>query len=138
MQIDRTRAEFTAAGHGQCTALHAAEDRPEKHNGRTHRTHIRIGDLIELRGFTHNADGISLCGSAASEPVQDPFPTAPAGMATIEPEEKLLAKLEKARTYMAVGANGQAQQLLEEVINTSTGEVQRKASEMMALLEKKQ
>ena len=59
-------------------------------------------------------------------------------MATIEPEEKLLAKLEKARTYMAVGANGQAQQLLEEVINTSTGEVQRKASEMMALLEKKQ
>ena len=75
---------------------------------------------------------------AEPEPVQDPFPTAPAGMATIEPEEKLLAKLEKARTYMAVGANGQAQQLLEEVINTSTGEVQRKASEMMALLEKKQ
>ena len=80
---------------------------------------------------------ISRPSQPAQEAPKSPFPTVPTGMAAVEPEEKQLAKLEKARAYMAVGANAQAQELLEDVVKTSTGRVQQMASELMAMLEQK-
>ena len=80
---------------------------------------------------------ISQPSEPASQVSKSPFPNVPAGMAAVEPEEKQLAKIEKARAYMAVGAKAQAQELLEDVVKTSTGRVQQTASGLMAMLEKK-
>ena len=100
--------------------------------------------MVENRIEADEAAARGFPQSAKAEPAkteqaeQSPtFPTAPEGMVEVQSEQSLLAKIDQARAYMAVGANAKAVKQLEEVIKNSSGKIQQTASDLMAMLESK-
>ncbi|GEM_PF-5079885 len=92
-------------------------------------------DEAAARGFPQSAKAEPAKTEQAEQ--SSTFPTAPEGMVEVQSEQSLLAKIDQARAYMAVGANAKAVKQLEEVIKNSSGKIQQTASDLMAMLESK-
>ncbi len=133
LQSAAVAAGAAAASAAQPLTQQAAEAAPAAQDAQAEQPVVQPAP----EGNPQAAASVSAGAMAAQPAPAAAFPTAPAGMVKVEPVERQREKLEKARTYMAVGAVGQAQQLLEELVKTSTGKVQQDASELMLLLEQK-